>query len=419
MSPIRSLCLCVLVSTSLALAACGGGGGGGGGPAVDQLGVAPTETLVVTNLDDNGPGSLRQAVNDALPGAWIVFSELLAPGTITLLNEIPIDKPVAIGGLAGDGSRFQLDGDNAKRIFNVWPGAHLWLNDLVLLNGQETDGGAIYVEEAQLTVHRTHFAGHDGLDGSGGAINARDSDVKVFDSSFIANSALSAGAIAAFESQLRVTRSSFFLNTATGGGAGAIGLRNSSATIVNTSVINNMAVVSAFATGGGISIVTKNPGQQASLRVFSSTFTGNQAALNGGGISAIEQDGSPVYVEVYRSILAENGGGPEPDFATYGGVTVASGQNIVGVGDNLHLWNGIGGNVVGDAFSPVDPLLGPVVGDPLARMYRVPLELSPAASALAGGTVFGPEGVHLLLDMRGQVRSPAAPNEIGAIERNP
>src|SRR5262245_61522139 len=74
----------------------------------------------VTNNNDAGPGSLRQAVLDAntLPGADTITFAANVTGTITLLTgELVIMQPLTI---TGPGANvLAISGNNASRIFNV------------------------------------------------------------------------------------------------------------------------------------------------------------------------------------------------------------------------------------------------------------------------------------------------------------
>src|SRR5947207_15662731 len=56
-------------------------------------------TFIVTNTNDNGPGSLRQVLADAVDGDIIQFDPALNGQTITLTsNELVIDKDITING---------------------------------------------------------------------------------------------------------------------------------------------------------------------------------------------------------------------------------------------------------------------------------------------------------------------------------
>jgi hypothetical protein len=66
------------------------------------LGAARADTLTVVNLDDSGPGSLRQAIADATPGDTIDFA---VTGTITLTSgELVITNDLTISGPGPNGT---------------------------------------------------------------------------------------------------------------------------------------------------------------------------------------------------------------------------------------------------------------------------------------------------------------------------
>jgi hypothetical protein len=67
-------------------------------PAVDSLEVrALLSTLVVTNTNDSGPGSLRHEIADAVSGQTIAFSSKLRSQTITLASgELDVTESITI-----------------------------------------------------------------------------------------------------------------------------------------------------------------------------------------------------------------------------------------------------------------------------------------------------------------------------------
>ena len=89
---------------------------------------------IVTNLANNGTGSLRKAVTDVCAGDTITFDPtLLAGQTITLSGtELIIDKTITIQGLGMD--NLFISGESNSRIFKINSGATLNLNELNIIN---------------------------------------------------------------------------------------------------------------------------------------------------------------------------------------------------------------------------------------------------------------------------------------------
>lgn len=70
-----------------------------------------TATITVTNTNDNGPGSLRQALTTANDGDTINFA---VTGTITLTSDgLPINKNITISGPGPD--QLSVDGNQPSR----------------------------------------------------------------------------------------------------------------------------------------------------------------------------------------------------------------------------------------------------------------------------------------------------------------
>lgn len=261
-------------------------------------------TAVVTNTNDSGAGSLRQAITDANAATSpddvnvILFT---VTGTITLQTALPtVSAPTAIRGPGADKLTVERDsGAVAFRIFNV-TGTRSQIEDLTIKGGDAggMSGGGVQLFATDGAIRRCVFTGNRGVDGGG--VRIINSDQLVADCLFESNTATNAGGgINAFAGS--VVNCTFSGNTSTNEG------------------------------GGG----TFNTG----TNVYFCTFSGNTAGTNGGGA-----DGT---LANYRaSIFSDNtAGGTGNDLNTNAGqarnclVKDAAGSNVT---------NGVNGNVVGD-----------------------------------------------------------------------
>src|SRR5689334_20494908 len=88
--------------------------------------VARAASLTVTNLDDSGPGSLRQAIAAAQPGDTITFDPSLAGGAITLTSgKLVVDKDLVITGPGP--AQLAISGNQSSTVFEVGTGNILGL----------------------------------------------------------------------------------------------------------------------------------------------------------------------------------------------------------------------------------------------------------------------------------------------------
>ncbi len=114
--------------------------------------IAPA-TLIVTNANDNGAGSLRDAIDQSNTDPskdTIVFDKAFfnTPQKITLAS----DLPVIVGDLDIKGAGVDLvsiDGASNYRIFNIDDNDDMLarkvsISGVSLLNGDSNDGGAIF-----------------------------------------------------------------------------------------------------------------------------------------------------------------------------------------------------------------------------------------------------------------------------------
>ena len=118
-------------------------------PSVIPGQVAHAATLTVTNNNNSGPGSLRQAIADANSGDTITFDPGILPGTITLTSGsyLIVDKDLTIDGPGA--SDLAIDGNNASRVFLI-SGGTVAISDVTIQNGSVSETAA---ESRTSTVH--------------------------------------------------------------------------------------------------------------------------------------------------------------------------------------------------------------------------------------------------------------------------
>ncbi len=115
---------------------------------------AHANIITVTNTNDNGPGSLRQALIDANDSDTINFA---VTGTISLTSgELLVNKSLTISGPGAD--VLDVDGNATYRVFHIAPNKAVTISDLTITNGNANtqpvpDGGGIYNDHATLTLN--------------------------------------------------------------------------------------------------------------------------------------------------------------------------------------------------------------------------------------------------------------------------
>lgn len=303
-------------------------------------------TFVVTNTNDSGPGSLRQAIAEAAPGDVILFAADLTGQTITLSSTLTISKNLIIDGSTLADTMI-LSGDQAIQVMRVEAGATVSLIRFVIANGAMTaipspfdsdpNIGAGLRNEGNvtltaLTFQNNYTGGAKGNGGSGSAIEnhglltvtatlflqnitggiggaiSNHGRALVRNSTFAHNHAaswgLGYGGAIANQGELVVQNSTFFSNTAYsyGGGRGAAIYNTATLTVSNSTFSNNMAGGPYAASySGGIA-------NSGIAWVYNSTFTRNSApSLGGYGSATTNQLLSPYHL--YNTIIAHTIGG--------------------------------------------------------------------------------------------------------------
>ncbi len=235
---------------------------------------ATATTITVTTTNDLGAGSLRQAINDALPGDRIDFDSSILPGTIGLTSgELSIDKDLTING-PGAGS-LTIDGNASSPIFTIGSSATASISGLTIKNGtSDHDGGGIF-NSGTLTLSSSTVSGNSLTFGDGGGI-FNSGMLTLINSTVSGNTADSqdgGGIYNTSAGTVTLINSTVSDNTAGSDGGGIGNAFDGTVILTNSTVSGN----SAGSDGGGIF-----NDEFSTLTLNNSTVTGNSAGLGGG-----------------------------------------------------------------------------------------------------------------------------------------
>ena len=282
-------------------------------------------TILVTNTNDNGPGSLRQALAGASDGDMIDATGI--SGVITLTTgELLVDKSVTINAAGAD--MLAVDGNATSRIFQIGSGKTVTISNLTIRNGQGNFGGGILNgAAATLTITNSTLSGNTAGFG-GGTYN---------------------------EGTLTIVNSTVSGNTANEG-AGTYNASANTLTITNSTFSGN--VVSE--TGGACFNL-------GALQITDSTFSDNSSAFLAGGVFNLGT------LQIGNTILKTGDSGENLYSNGDGGVT-SLGYNISSDNGNGYL---IG---PGDQIN-TDPVLGPLQDNGGPTFTHELLQGSPAINA--------------------------------------
>jgi predicted outer membrane repeat protein len=368
--------------------------------ALDDFAISPgttPPTLIVTNTNNSGPGSLRQAVLDANATATaehIIFdASFNSPQTITLTTG---DIVLAGSGNAnvtiiGPGANLlTVSGNNNSRIFSILENSVVNISGMTLTGGNGGSsgpgngfGGAVN-NQGVLTLSNMIITGNT-AGASGGGIYAEDrATLSLSNSTVSGNMATTSGGGIAFDidSTATISRSTISGNTAAmrGGGVHLQPDEDNLIKIESSTISGNMAP-----TGAGI---YREPSGTLTVTLSSTTVANNTATNIGGGVVGTMNAGNTLIGN-----NTDNGTAPD-----YSGTLNSQGYNL--------LENTAGATVTGDTatnITGVDPNLGPLANNGGPTFTHALLSGSPA---LDQGKSFG-----TTTDQRGGPR----PNDIPAI----
>ncbi|MFC2088855.1 T9SS type A sorting domain-containing protein [Calditrichota bacterium] len=124
-------------------------------------------TVIVTNSNDSGPGSLRQALSEVSSSGEILFN-LTYPATIVLDSQLVIDRNLTITG--PQTGKLTLSGNDQTRIFYIENRENVNISNLTITNGNEyneSDGGGILCYNSSLNLENVTITNNTAIDGGG------------------------------------------------------------------------------------------------------------------------------------------------------------------------------------------------------------------------------------------------------------
>jgi len=231
-------------------------------------------SLTVTNTNDSGFGSLRNAIANASSGDTINFS-LAYPATIALSSTLPISTSLTISGPGA--SNVMISGNGSVQVFNIGGGITATISGLTIQNGSSSvsSGGGIY-NSGTLMLSNSTLSGNSVSGGFAGGAIYNGGTLTLSNSTLSGNSASNGGGIFNGGGTLTINNSTLSGNSAIGFGFSAVGagiyIYGGTVTLNNSTFSGNSAGV-----GGGIYTL------YATVTLNNSTLSGNSASFYGGG----------------------------------------------------------------------------------------------------------------------------------------
>jgi hypothetical protein len=407
--------------------------------AADAIVFAPALLGQTINLAGTGLPPLTRGETITGPGGanglTVNANNLSRIFTVSSPTPVTISGLTLTGGNAGagnpggavlvNGGNLALTADNftnntaaAGGALDISGAAQVNLTACVLSsNTAGTEGGAVANEvNAAVTLTGCTVTGNAGGSGGNGAGLANRGQMTLIGCAVAFNNGpgttFFGGGI--FNSgTLALSGCSVYGNTSQGAGGG-LWTNGSLCDVFNSTIANNLCLGNSG--GGGVRVVA------GPLALLNDTITHNTdasaAASNAGGVSF-----SGGTLTMSNTVIARNfatGAAAPPDLRA--AVAGGSLNNFVGVGDAslTGLANGAGGNQVGTAAAPLNPLLGPLQnngtapGTAPALLTEKPLPGSPLVNAGNNAAAAA-----LTADERGFLRVVGAGVDIGAVEFQP
>jgi transcriptional regulator with XRE-family HTH domain len=230
----------------------------------------PPDPNIITTTQEDGIGSLRWALANALPGKPISFAPQVR-GTITLKSELTINKPVTLHGPGEQSLALKSLGTSGLHIL---PGVDaVSFSDLSFTNGSPSPAsseGYVIQVDATSSLHLDHVTiakNHQGGISNQGTVTLSNSTISD-------NSSLAIGVIGNGSGTLTISHSTISNNT--GLITGGIWNEAGKVTLSNSIISGNTSNASFHFTSGGIS------SDAGTVTISNSTVSGNSSYAAGG-----------------------------------------------------------------------------------------------------------------------------------------
>jgi Trypsin-like peptidase domain len=293
----------------------------------------------VTNCNDHGPGSLRQALRDTEQNNTITFIKNLKCTIVLTSGELVVNKNIVI---SGPGTNIlSISGGYSNRVFAILKGSAVIISNLSIINGQADNAyGALNYSSGVFSSKKSDytFGGNIYNAGSLALINCRISNGTAdfgggianigtlsSEKSLVSNNITSmdgGGIYNDWQAVLSITNSTISNNQAGINGGGIANDSIVGMTLLDSTIANNSAVVD----GGGIwsfantisraSTISNNVARRdgggifafGTLNFYYSTLSSNDAGRDGGGIFTRSGDAEILYSTIFNN-KSKTGGG--------------------------------------------------------------------------------------------------------------
>jgi len=380
-------------------------------PAPAAHGATITVNSTADVVADDGQCTLREAITAAnadsasgsMTGECIAGSGddiiTLPAGTYTLAlsgtgednnatGDLDVTGNLTING-AGATSTI-IDGGAIDRVFHIFSGVTVEINDLKITNGSNTVGGAIYNFGGTLTLNNTTVSGNTaGATGGGGGVYNNGGTLTLNHSTISNNTADYGGGIYNYWNTAVLTLNNSTVSDNTAGAKGG-GISNNRGTLT----LNNSTVSGNTATGGA----EPNDGGGGIYNIYGtvtldSATIANNATQNGDGGGIDNVAGT---VNLKNAIVGGNtdSGGQAPDCS---GTLTSQGYNLIQDTTGC-TFSTATGDITGQ-----DPKLSPLADNGGPTQTHALQSGSPAIDQIPDGTSGCQAGVST--DQRGAVRA--------------